>query len=78
MSVGHNGEYFVLYKSGQHAWSGVHPTLDRLLTQQKVGGRACSIEWVELGPDGTFVALFDTHTVWYGSQVLTEHLLTHL
>jgi hypothetical protein len=71
ISVGHNGEYFALYESGRYIWSGVHPTLDRLLEKKKVGGRACKVEWVELGPDGTFVALFDTHTVWYGSEDLT-------
>lgn len=78
MSVGHNGEYFVKYRSGQYAWCGVHPTLANLLIKEKIGGRACSIEWVELGPDATFVALFNNHTVWYGSEVLTEHLLAAL
>lgn len=76
LSVGHNGEWFVLYESGAYRWNGVHPTLDRLLDQQEVGGRVISVEWVELGPDGTFVALFDSHTVWYGGEDLTEHLLS--
>lgn len=78
LSVGHNGEWFVLYESGVYNWEGVHPTLDRLLRAQKVGGRDISIEWVELGPDGTFVAVFDNHTVWYGSQDLTDQLLDAL
>jgi hypothetical protein len=78
LSVGHNGEYFVLFESGVHYWAGVHPTLDRILEEGKIGSRSLSIEWVELGPDGTFVALFDNHTVWYGSEDLTEHLLSCL
>lgn len=68
----------MLFKSGRYTWNGVHPTLDRLLEQQKVGGRDIRVEWVELGPDGTFVALFKNHTVWYGGEVLTKHLLSAL
>jgi hypothetical protein len=78
MSVGHNGEWFVRYNSGLHVWQGLHPTLDCLLRKQKVGHRDITIEWVELGPDGTFVALFDRHSVWYGGAVLTDHLLCAL
>jgi hypothetical protein len=78
LSVGHNGEYFVLFESGVHYWSGVHPTLDRILEDGGIGGRSLSVEWVELGPDGTFVALFDNHTVWYSSEDLTEQLLSCL
>lgn len=75
LSVGHNGEWFVLFESGAYLWQGVHPTLDRLLSKQEVGGCTCNIEWVELGPGGTFVALCDKHTGWYGSRTLTDHLL---
>jgi hypothetical protein len=74
LSVGHNGEWFVRYESKRYSWNGVHPTLDRLLKEQKVGGRTISVEWVELGPNGTFVALFDCHTVWYGGEDLAEAL----
>lgn len=78
LSVGHNGEWFVRYNSGRCYWLGLHPTLDRLLRQGKVGRRDIAIEWVKLGPDSTFVALFDQHTVWYGGEELTEHLLAAL
>jgi hypothetical protein len=33
------------------------------------------VEWVELGPDGTFVALFEKYTAWYGGAFLTDDLL---
>lgn len=63
LSVGHNGEWFVLCSSGRYSWQGVHPTLGGLLRTRKVAGTPCVVEWVELGPDGTFVALFNNHTV---------------
>lgn len=76
LSVGHNGECFVLFESGSMKWEGVHPTLDRILKDGKVDGRTLRVERVELGPDGTFAALFDTYTGWYGSKRLTSHLLS--
>lgn len=55
---------------------GCAPTLDRILKDGKVDGRTLRVEWVELGPDGTFAALFDTYTGWDGSKRLTGHLLS--
>jgi hypothetical protein len=74
LSVGHHGEWFVLFESGSMKWEGVHPTLDRILKDGKVDGRTVRVEWVELGPGGTFVAVFDSYTVWYGSKRLTGRL----
>jgi isopentenyl diphosphate isomerase/L-lactate dehydrogenase-like FMN-dependent dehydrogenase len=71
LSVGHNSEWFVLYNSGDYIWNGVHPTLDELLRSSSSssssfgatsGGSTGAVEWVELGPDGTYVALFEYYT----------------
>lgn len=51
----------------------VHPTLNMLLKEwSDVTGE---LEWAELGPNGTFVALFERYTAWYGSESLTHSLL---
>lgn len=73
LSVGHNGEWFVRYGTGHSQWCGVHPVLDHMLEgKSELTG---SSEWVELGPNGTFVALFERYTLWCGDQDLTEALL---
>ena len=73
LSIGHNGEWFVKYGDGHFEWCGVHPALEAVfdLPSGKRGG----VEWVELGPDGAFVALFEKYTCWYGSSDLTEKLI---
>lgn len=72
LSVGHNGEWFVRY-GWRVQCCGVHPVLEHWLEHKTelTGG----VEWVELGPDGSFVALFEKYTLWYGSQDLTDALL---
>lgn len=72
LSIGHSGEWFVKFNSGLCQWSRVHHTLDYLLSEVDDS----SIEWVELGEDGTFVALFEDFTAWYGTEGLTKHLLS--
>jgi hypothetical protein len=77
LSVGHNGEWFVKYvKGGAYASSGVHPALYKLLHTETGMSRTGAVEWVELGPDGTFVALFERYTAWYGFDNLTDALLS--
>jgi hypothetical protein len=73
LSVGHNGEWFIRYGDGSYQVCGVHPSLSAVLDMpdEKRGG----VEWVEMGPDGTFVALFEKYTCWYGDSDLTEALL---
>jgi hypothetical protein len=73
LSVGHNGEWFVKFGTGHCMSNGVHPTLSKLLKKQEQTG---AVEWVELGPDGTFVALFERYTAWYGGKELTDELLS--
>jgi hypothetical protein len=72
LSVGHNGEWYVKFGTGHWMSSGVHPSLSKLLDNHK---RTGAVEWVELGPDGTFVALFERYTAWYGGEDLTDALL---
>jgi hypothetical protein len=79
LSVGHNGEWFVLWGSGGYTWNGVHLTLWELLRPKSgstLRNRTGWVEWVELGPNGTFVAQFEKYTAWYGNQHLTEALLS--
>jgi hypothetical protein len=82
LSVGHNGEWFVLWGTAPNRrfnWNGVHPTLKQLLAAENSStlcDRIGTVQWVELGPDGTFVAHFDRYTAWYGNQRLTEVLLS--
>lgn len=76
LSVGHNGEWFVLFKDGHYGSNGVHPALYKLLHSKRGKKRTGGVQWVELGPDGTWVALFDKYTAWYGNEDLTEALLS--
>uniref|UniRef100_A0A383VJ76 Uncharacterized protein n=1 Tax=Tetradesmus obliquus TaxID=3088 RepID=A0A383VJ76_TETOB len=76
LSVGHNGEWFVLFKDGHYGSNGVHPALYTLLNSKRGNKRTGGVQWVELGPDGTWVALFDKYTAWYGNEDLTEALLS--
>jgi hypothetical protein len=79
LSVGHNGEWFVLYSSGAYAWNAVHPILEELLQSGNSSfGPTGEVEWVELGPNGTYVALFEYYTAWRGSQALADDLLSCL
>jgi hypothetical protein len=74
LSVGHNGEWLVIYKSGQVRGHGLHPTLEKMLRNNN-SNRNGDVRWVQLGPDGTFIAVFENYTVWCGNQELTDHLL---
>jgi hypothetical protein len=77
--VGHNGEWFVKWIYGIHAWHCVHPPLSELQgcnVGSTLRNRTGNVQWVELGPDSTFVAQFEKYTAWYGSKALTEALLT--
>jgi hypothetical protein len=72
--VGHNGEWFVKFGTGHYSSRGVHP-LEKLLDGiSSSGNRTGAVEWVELGPGHTFVALFERYTAWYGCEDLTEAL----
>jgi hypothetical protein len=77
LSVGHNGEWFVKWGTGAWSSKGVHPELKGLLDSSSY---SCSttgaVEWVELGPNHTFVALFEWYTAWYGSNNFTEALMS--
>ncbi|KAF6253555.1 hypothetical protein COO60DRAFT_1546118 [Scenedesmus sp. NREL 46B-D3] len=78
LSVGHNGEYFVLFGSRAYGYCGVHPTLVKLLSSKpgsRLRERTGDVQWVELGPAGTFIALFERYTAWYGSEDLADALL---
>lgn len=64
-----------------HTWVR-HHTLTCLQEEGTVGSRArrkgsgaSRVAWVELGPN-SFVAQFDDHTVWCGSEALTEQLVS--
>jgi hypothetical protein len=76
LSVGHNGEWFVRFDNGKVTSRGVHPTLKKLLHDSSSKSRTGAVEWVELGPNGTFVVLFEKYTAWYGGEDLTEDVLS--
>lgn len=68
-----SGEWLVLAWDDTCWWNGVHPSLARILSiQERPQG---NLNFVSLGPDGTYCALFDNRTVWRAKQSFTDHML---
>lgn len=68
-----DGEWIVIFADGTCSWSGIHPSLAKVIKSQHHG----DVQRVRLGPNGTYYAEFENGTVFRVWDELVEEFLSY-
>ena len=70
VAMGPDGEWFIRWGDGAVSRNSLHPSLERMIESGSIPLR------IRLGPNGTFLAVFQGRTVWREAEDLSEQILS--